>query len=100
MSSKGITMKSVFAWRAVFTVGLLYSFQAIANPPMQVPMAPQAIELQMQQKRTQEQREAIDAKKNQFMKTTSLDCEAAAIDNNGKALAGAAKTASIKKCMG
>ena len=28
------------------------------------------------------------------------DCEAKAVDKNGKALAGAAKTASIKKCEG
>ncbi len=30
----------------------------------------------------------------------SATCEKQAIDKNGKALAGAAKTASVKKCMG
>lgn len=106
-------MKSVLTWRTVYAVGLLSSFQAMAQqPPMQVPMAPQAIESQMQQRRTLEQREAIEAKKNQPAvaakstvsvaepAATAADCAAKAVGKNGKTLTGAAKAAFMKKCEG
>lgn len=103
--------KSPLALVTLFAACLLSASQAIAQqPPMQVPMAPQAIESQMQQKRTLEQREAIEAKKNQpataakptaavaAPASTTADCESKAVGKNGKALAGAAKAAFMKKC--
>lgn len=110
---KEVTMKSVFTWGPVFAAGLLSSFQAIAQqPPMQVPMVPQAIETHMQQKRTLEQREAIEAKKSQSAASakpaapvaalapapTAPDCEAKAVSKSGKPLHGAIKASFIKKC--
>ena len=95
---------------SLFAAGLLSTFQAMAQqPPMQVPVAPQAIESQLAQKRTQEQREAGEAKKAATAvkpaaastpAPAASNCEAKAIGKNGKPLAGAAKAASIKKCEG
>ena len=103
-------MKSVFTLSTMFAAGLLSSFQAMAQqPPMQVPMAPQAIGSHLEQKRTLEQRETIEGKKTATAaKPTSAttpapaasDCEAKAIGKNGKPLAGAAKVSFMKKCEG
>lgn len=99
-------MKSVRTWGAALTAALLSAFPAIAQqPPMQVPMAPQAIEAQMQQRRTLEQRQAIEAKDTQpsppvaASAATATDCEAKAVGKSGKPLAGAARAAAIKKCV-
>lgn len=102
-------MKLANALRTVFVAGLLTSLQTMAQqPPMQAPMAPQAIESQLAQKRTQEQREATEAKKSSAAATPAAatttpsaaasDCASKAIGKNGKPLAGAAKAAFIKKC--
>lgn len=103
-------MRFVLTLSAVFAAGLLSSFQAMAQQsPMQVPMAPRAIESHLEQKRTQEQREAIEGKNiATAAKSTSAtppapaasDCEAKSIGKNGKPLAGAAKAAFMKKCAG
>ena len=104
-------MKSVLTWGAVLAAGLLSSFQTIAQqPPMQVPAAPQAIEMHLQPKSTLEQRKAIEAKKNQPATAakstasattpapTATDCKAKAVDKNGKLLRGTAKASFLKKC--
>ena len=106
-------MKSVLTWGAVFAAGLLGSGQAIAQqPPMQVPAAPRAIEMHLQQERTLEQREAVEAKKSQpttaakptasatTRAPTATDCEAKAVRKNGKPLRGAARASFLKKCEG
>ena len=57
-------MKSICIRSAVCVAGLMTSLPALAQSgPMRAPMLPQAIEMQMQQRRTLEQREAIDAQK-------------------------------------
>ncbi|MCX7171305.1 MAG: hypothetical protein NTY41_13740 [Proteobacteria bacterium] len=106
-------MKSVFTWGTVFAACLLSSFQVIAqSPPMQVPMAPQAIEAQMQQRRTLKQREAIEATKDQpaaaakpaapvvAAAPAATDCKAKAVGKDGKPLRRAARAAFLKKCEG
>jgi len=104
-------MKAVLIWGTVFATGFLSSFQAIAQqPPMQVPAAPQAIEMHLQQQRTLQQREAIEAKKGQpttavkptasatTRAATSTDCKARAVRKNGKPLRGPARASFLKKC--
>ncbi len=106
-------MKAVLTWGKVFAAGLLSSFQAIAQqPPMQVPAAPQAIGMHLQQQRTLQQREAIEAKKGQPTAAakpnasaatgapTATECEARAVGKNGKPLRGAARTSFLKECDG
>ena len=57
-------MKSVRIRNAACAAGLMVALPALAQPgPMRAPMLPQAIEMQMQQRRTLEQREAIEAQK-------------------------------------
>lgn len=57
-------MKSSLMPGAAFAVGLLSCVASYAQPgPMQIPMVPRAIEMHMQQTRTLEQREAMEAAK-------------------------------------
>lgn len=105
-------MKSVLTkGGVVFAAGLLSSFQAIAqHPPMQVPSAPQAIEMHLEQERVLKQRDAIEVKKSRTATatkptasgmtnaTTGTGCDGKAIDENGKVLRGAAKVSYLHKC--
>lgn len=56
-------MKSSLTWGYIFAAGVLACGTSFAQMgPMRAPMAPRAIEMHMEQKRTLEQREAIEAK--------------------------------------
>jgi hypothetical protein len=56
-------MKSRLTQSCTFAAGLLASGASFAQMgPMRAPTVPQAIEMHMEQKRTLEQREAIEAK--------------------------------------